>query len=315
MTQALTDLPILDAQGWRLWASVNLDPVSISEACITCLREKIAQGSLDPSRITLEILEGSNFKEQHAALESLLEMKALGVHLALDDIGSAYSSLLRLKDLPIDEIKLDQGFIRTLGDRPQDLHFVGAIQELAAGLGVDLVVEGVETEDILDAVTVMGAYFLQGYAIAKPMPLTELRTFLGRTLPHQQHPNSLLGLYAKQLVHHNALKKAIRQDPRLVDYMTLVDATSCPVHADMQRLGVDGDGLLDKLHQEYHRAIAVMDALLIASPDSDDWSEVERAREALEQAIIKIYCKHKTEDGHSVCETENPTDSIATDPF
>ncbi|MDR7927137.1 EAL domain-containing protein [Acidithiobacillus thiooxidans] len=315
LTQALADMPTVDAQDCRLWVSVNLDPVSVSEACITCLREMIAQESVDPSRISLEILEGSNFLEQQAALEHLLEMKALGVHLALDDIGSAYSSLLRLKDLPIGEIKLDQGFIRILEDRPQDLHFVGAIQELAAGLGVDLVVEGVETEDILDAVTVMGAYLLQGYAIAKPMPLAELQTFLGRTLPHQQHPNSLLGLYAKQLVHHNALKKAILQDPKLVDYMTLVDATSCSVHADIQRLVADGDGLLDKLHQEYHRAIAVMDALLIASPDSDDWSEVERAREALEQAIIKIYCKHKTEDGHSVCETENPTDPIATDHF
>jgi len=315
LTQALTDLPILDAQGWRLWASVNLDPVSVSAACIACLREMIAQGSVDPSRITLEILEGSNFGEQRTALESLLEIKALGIHLALDDVGSAYSSLLRLKDLPIDEIKLDQGFIRTLGDRPQDLHFVGAIQDLAAGLGVDLVVEGVETEDILDAVTVMGASFLQGYAIAKPMPLAELQTFLGNISSHRQHPNSLLGLYAKQLVHHNALKKAIGQDPRLVDYMTVVDATSCPVHSDMQRLCVDGDGLLDKLHQAYHRAIADMDARLIASPDSDDWTAVERAQKALEQAIMEIYRKHKTEDGHLVCETTNPTGSIATDPF
>ncbi|WP_226829022.1 EAL domain-containing protein, partial [Acidithiobacillus ferridurans] len=98
----------------------------------------------------------------------------------LDDVGSAYSSLLRLKDLPVDEIKLDQGFIRSLEQRPQDLHFVGAIQDLAAGMGVDLVVEGVETEDILDAIIVTGAQFLQGYAIAKPMPLSELQAFLQR---------------------------------------------------------------------------------------------------------------------------------------
>lgn len=315
LTQALADLPTVDAQDCRLWVSVNIDPVSISEDCITCLREMIAQGSVDPSRISLEILEGSNFLEQQAALEHLLEMKALGVHLALDDIGSAYSSLLRLKDLPIGEIKLDQGFIRTLEDRPQDLHFVGAIQDLAAGLGVDLVVEGVETEDILDAVTVMGASLLQGYAIAKPMPLAELQTFLGRTLPHQQHPNSLLGLYAKQLVHHNALEKAIRQDPKLVDYVTLVDATTCPVHAEIQHLGVDDGGLLDKLHQEYHRAIANMDTLLIASPATNDWTDVEHAQDTLEQAIIGIYCKRKTEHGHSAREIENLTGSIATDHF
>ncbi|OCX83963.1 hypothetical protein A6P08_09625 [Acidithiobacillus thiooxidans] len=293
LTQALADLPILDAQGCRLWASVNIDPVSISEDCITCLREMIAQGSVDPSRITLEILEGSNFLEQQAALEHLSEMKALGVHLALDDVGSAYSSLLRLKDLPIDEIKLDQGFIRTLGNRPQDLHFVAAIQDLAAGLGVNLVVEGVETEDILDAVTVMSVPLLQGYAIAKPMPLAELQTFLGRAPIHPSHPNSLLGLYAKQLVHHNVLKKAIHQDPRLVDYTTLLDAISCPVHADIQRLGADNVGLLDELHQEYHRAIAVLGAQMIASPATNDWTDVEHAQETLEQAIMGICCKRK----------------------
>ncbi len=306
LTQTLADLPTLDTQDCRLWVSVNIDPVSVSEGCIACLQEMIAQGSVDPSRITLEILEGSDFLEQQKALDHLLEMKALGVHLALDDVGSAYSSLLRLKDMPIDEIKLDQGFIRTLEDRPQDLHFVGAIQDLAADLGVDLVVEGVETEDILDAVTVMGASLLQGYAIAKPMPLAELRECLQNTLSYRRRPASLLGLYASQLVNHSALKKMLHQNPRLVDRMTLVDAATCPFHDDMRHLGVDDGGPLDRLHQEYHRAIAAMDALLISSPANDDWSAVERAQKALGQAIIGLYRKNKTEDGHPACEAENP---------
>ncbi|MCE5388751.1 MAG: diguanylate cyclase, partial [Acidithiobacillus sp.] len=111
MDQALADLPLLEAQGWSLWVSVNVDPHSISDACVQWVREVVAQGGIDPSRITLEILEGSDFLEQQNVLEHLLELKNLGVRLALDDIGSAYSSLLRLKDLPIDEIKLDQGFV------------------------------------------------------------------------------------------------------------------------------------------------------------------------------------------------------------
>lgn len=131
LAQSLADLSLLDAHGWSLWVSVNLDPRSVSEGCVTCLEEMIAQSTVDPSRITLEILEGDNFLEQQKALDHLREIKALGVRLALDDVGSAYSSLLRLKDLPIDEIKLDQGFIRFLEQRPQDLHFVGAIQDLA----------------------------------------------------------------------------------------------------------------------------------------------------------------------------------------
>ena len=180
LAQSLADLSLLDKQGSSLWISVNLDPRSISESCVTCLQEMIAQSTVDPSRVTLEILEGNDFLEQQNALNHLLEIKALGVRLALDDVGSAYSSLLRMKDLPIDEIKLDQGFTRSLEERPQDLHFVGAIQDLAAGMGVDLVVEGVETGDILDAIIVTGVSFLQGYAIAKPMPLAELQIFLQR---------------------------------------------------------------------------------------------------------------------------------------
>jgi diguanylate cyclase (GGDEF)-like protein/PAS domain S-box-containing protein len=292
--QTLIDLSVLDALGLSLWVSVNIDPHSVSDACVACLREMIAHGAVDPSRITLEILEGSDFLEQQAALEHLLALKAEGIRLALDDVGSAYASLLRMKDPPIDEIKLDQGFVRTLEERPQDLHFVDSIKDLAAGMGVDLVVEGVETDDILDAVMVLGVKFIQGYGIARPMPLAQLQEFLAhQSSLHRQHPTSLLGLYAAQLANHSTLKKAIRQNPRLVDYMTLVDATICPIHDDLRRLGLDDGGPLDRLHQEYHRAIAVMDAMLISSPTDDDWSAVDQAGKTLERAILEEFRKAK----------------------
>ena len=294
LDQALTDLPILEAQGWSLWVSVNVDPSSISESSTLWLREMVASGKADPSRITLEILEGSDFLEQPAALKHLLELRALGVRLALDDVGSAYSSLLRLKDLPVDEIKLDQGFIRTLEQHPQDLHFVESIQALAVGMGVDLVVEGVETDDILDAVTIMGANFLQGYAIAKPMPLSQLQAFLDPVPLHpQQQPASLLGLYATQLVNHGALKKTICYNPRLVDCATLANATICPIHVDMHRLGIPDDDPLYRLHAEYHQAIAAMNALLLSSPINGDWRVVEQAEKAFEAAILDAFQRSK----------------------
>lgn len=295
LTQALEDLSILDAQGWPLWVSVNLDPRSLSGSCITCLREILGESTVDASRITLEILEGEDFLERQTALELLLEIKALGFRLALDDVGSAYSSLLRMKELPIDEIKLDQGFVRSLEQRPQDLHFLNAIQDLANGMQVDLVVEGVETEDILDAVTVMGSTLLQGYAIARPMPFAELQAFLKHSVfPHRHRPISLLGLYATRLAQHEALKKTIIRSPRAVDYLTLADATVCSLHGDIHRLGGDNANRLDHLHREYHRAIAVMDALLLASTSGADWSAVNQAVEAFEQAIVKTYFEEKS---------------------
>ena len=295
LTQALKDISMLDAQGWPLWVSVNLNPRSLSGYCISYLREILGESTVDASRITLEILEGEDFLEHQTVLDLLLEIKALGFRLALDDVGSAYSSLLRMKDLPIDEIKLDQGFVRTLEQRPQDLHFLGAIQDLATGMKVDLVVEGVETEDILDAVTVMGSTLLQGYAIAKPMPFAELQAFLKNTIfPHRHRPLSLLGLYAARLAQHEALKKTISRSPCAVNYLTLADAAACPLHKDIQRLGCDNSDKLDHLHREYHRAIAVMDALLLATPSGADWSAVDQAVEDFEQAIVETYFEEKS---------------------
>jgi len=289
LQRALIDLSALDALGLSLWVSVNIDPRSFSEDCVTCLREMVAQGAVDPSRITLEVLEGSDFLERQEALEHLLALKAQGVRLALDDVGSAYASLLRMKELPIDEIKLDQGFVRTLEERPQDMHFVESIYDLAAGMEVDLVVEGVETDDILDAITVLGVKFLQGYGIARPMPLAQLQEFLAhQSSLHRQHPTSLLGLYATQLANYSALEKVFHQDPHLVDCKALTDPMNCPVHDALRRLGfVDGDPL-DRLHQEYHRAIAAMESLMTpSSSNRNAWSAVKQAQKDFEGAILE----------------------------
>lgn len=294
LTQALTDLSILDSQGRILWASVNLDPRSLSKSCVSCLQEVIGHSAVDPSRITLEILEEEDFLARQEALDQLLDIKKLGFRLALDDVGSAYSSLLRMKDIPIDKIKLDQGFVRTLEQRPQDLHFLDAIQGLAAGMKVELVVEGVETEDILDATTVMGASLLQGYAIAKPMPMAELQVFLQHASFRRRHrPNSLLGLYAARLAQHGALKKTIIRAPHSVDYLMLADATACPLHLDIHRLGGDETNRLDHLHGDYHRTIALMDAILKTSSTEADWSTVDQSADAFEQALIDVYWKEK----------------------
>jgi diguanylate cyclase (GGDEF)-like protein/PAS domain S-box-containing protein len=290
LLQAVTDLAVLDTQrddALALWVSVNVDPSSIDIRFVNFLQEVLSQGTVDPARITLEILEGGDFLEHNATLEVLEHLKLLGVRLALDDVGSAYSSLLRLKDLPVDEIKLDQSFIRTLGERPQDLHFVAALQDLASGLGVDLVVEGVETDEILDAMIVMDVGLIQGYGIARPMPIGELPDFLSHPpIENRSHPTCLLGLYAAHLIRHNTLKKAIRQNPTLVNRALLSDASTCPISEYLRRLGFKEDSALDDLHREYHRAIAMSDDLFIPSRRGGDWLNIERTTDNLLEAIL-----------------------------
>jgi diguanylate cyclase (GGDEF)-like protein/PAS domain S-box-containing protein len=293
LDQSLRDLEALD-QNTALSVSVNIDPRNVADASVIWLRDRIAGGGIEPKRIYLEILEGSNFDDQSFALAHLDNLKAMGICLALDDIGSAYSSLLRLKDLPIDKKNLYQGFIQNLKQKPRDLYFVQSMHALANGLGLELVVEGVETDDILDAMMMLGIPSMQGYAIAHPMPFNALRDFLLHAPSHHRtRPTSLLGLYAKQLANHNVLKKAILQNPHLIDRKTLLDACTCPIHHDLNQLHIPDGDIIHSLHQAYHHAIVGMSDLLVVTPTSDDWSTVDEAHEALQKAIITEYRKRK----------------------
>ncbi len=290
LSQALVDLAALDGLGFSLWVSVNLNARSVSAECVECLRTLIAPTRIDPSRITLEILEGDDFLERHSSIEHLIEIKKLGVHLALDDLGSAYGSLMRLKNLPFDKIKLDQDFVRTLEEQPRDLYFVNSMQDLSSSLGVTLVVEGVETEDILDAVTVAGVSLMQGYAIARPLPIKELQKFLQRpAIERSTYPQTLLGLYALHLNLHSVLEKTMRQNLRMMYYKEMVDPGACLLHRAMQHLGVLEGSLLDQRHREYHKAIAEMIHQLSASPGALNWYIMEEAKNALEKAILDAY--------------------------
>ncbi len=286
LTQALQDLARLDALGWSLWVSFNVAPESICGDCVTCLQGIIEASGFDPARITLEILESGDFLECNSALSILHDIKALGIRLALDDVGSAYASLLRLKELPIDEIKLDQGFVRTLEQRPQDLHFVRTIQDLAAELQLDLVVEGVETTDILDAMLTIKVPYLQGYGISCPLPLAQLQQFLSGHAPDTApRPASLFGLYASQMAAHAAMKRILLTNPLVLDRSALADDRQCRGHGRLSRLGHGDESVLVDLHCAYHHALgAIFSAHNIH--DAAAWQAMETAQAALSQAIL-----------------------------
>lgn len=285
LEHALIDLKELEAIGQIFWTSINVDPRSISESCILCVQDQITAAGIDPTRITLEILEGSDFSDQKEALDHLQGLKNLHIRLALDDVGSAYSSLLRIKQAPFDEIKLDQGFVRTLEERPKDLTFVRAMQELAQGLGVDLVVEGVETDDILDALAVLGVRLMQGYGIARPMPLEALKVFLEQPMEqHRAGPRSLLGLYAEHLILHDALKKSILDSRGSLGYLPIADHERCPLHQHLQRLRPPNLSRLEKLHAEYHRQLAA-----VAASSPEECTQIKELSETIKQEIVSAY--------------------------
>ncbi|MBU2768635.1 EAL domain-containing protein, partial [Acidithiobacillus ferrivorans] len=166
--------------GLDLFLSVNVTPEELNQPGFadSVFGILAANPGIPPESVVLEVLEIGEILEQGVALEHLQRLRGAGVKIALDDVGSAYASLLRLKNLPIDEIKIDQGFIRELSNKPQDLIFVESLVNLGLGMGVLITVEGVETEAHIALLREMKVDYLQGYAIARPLAAEAVAIFV-----------------------------------------------------------------------------------------------------------------------------------------
>ncbi len=292
LQRVLVDMPRLSQRFPDLWVSVNVNPQSVTEECVACLRSMLEGATISPSHLFLEILEAQDFSETAGVLATLHHLKDLGVRLAMDDVGSAYSSLLRLKELPVDKVKLDQGFIRTIDKNPRDLHFVGAVQELVSRMGLVLVVEGVESEGVLDAMKSMDIDMLQGYAISRPLPLDGIVAYLEGFVPDgRPRPTTYFGLYALTLSMHGRLSRSVRQSPTLFEASRLSEARNCPVQEALDRLEIDRDDPISALHEEYHRQMAYFVRSLMTYGTVSEVVDqgFYRSGEELLEAILSAY--------------------------
>lgn len=171
LSAGLSTIAACAASHTQLTISFYVSPcVLLQDGFLGRLLRVLASTGTDPRQIMLEVLEDDEFFSVQTARPHLHELRECGLRIALDDVGTGYSSLVRMRDLPIQVIKLDQGFVRSLQHEPEHLQFVAAMQSLARGLRAELIVEGVETEVILEMLGVMGIGAAQGYAIARPMP-------------------------------------------------------------------------------------------------------------------------------------------------
>lgn len=194
-----------DALGLSLAVSLNwecgdlFDPSTPGEIAALLERHDLAA-----RRVVIEILEDREFGSLSKARERLAVLASMGLRIALDDFGSAYASLVRLKSLAIDEIKLDQAIVMGIERRVADLFFVHGISGLAKGLSVDLIVEGVECPAVINALRTLGVRYIQGYAFAKPLPPDDLRTFLNspvaRWRPPADFAGEWMGIYALHML-------------------------------------------------------------------------------------------------------------------
>lgn len=134
-----------------------------------------------PSRLKLELTESVILENVAEMVAKMHELKALGIALSLDDFGTGYSSLSYLKQLPLDQIKIDQSFVRNISSEARDAVMVRSIIDMAQSFGLDVIAEGVETAEQLEFLRLHGCLAYQGYLFGKPVPLDEFEALIRRT--------------------------------------------------------------------------------------------------------------------------------------
>ena len=149
----------------------------------------LAQTGLPESLLWLEITETAIMQNSQQGLRVLEQLKSIGVGLCIDDFGIGYSSLSRLQQLPIDLLKVDRSFVQHIGPRGENTEIVRTIIDLAKNLKMDIVAEGVETEEQLAGLRSLGCHKIQGFYFARPM--TPEATFQFIKNRNQANANSI----------------------------------------------------------------------------------------------------------------------------
>jgi diguanylate cyclase (GGDEF)-like protein/PAS domain S-box-containing protein len=159
--------------------NVNLSPRQVTHPqFVESVAEILAATGIDGSALSLEITESVLMDDSDGTLETLRELKSLGVRLVLDDFGTGYSSLAYVRRFPIDVLKIDRAFVDALGEDAEDAAIVTAIISMGSALGVTVVAEGVEVERQATQLRALGCDLAQGFLYAKPLPAAETSELL-----------------------------------------------------------------------------------------------------------------------------------------
>lgn len=174
LTRCVIDRAVQDAANWpeNLQVSVNLSAHDLNDrAIISVIADALDRANVAPGRLQLEITESGLMNDLTTAREILTELRSMGMSIAIDDFGTGYSSLSYLDMLPLNKVKIDRSFVRDLTKDAKKLKLLRGVVHLARELGLEVVVEGVETEDQLVMISDNNcADIIQGYIFGTPMP-------------------------------------------------------------------------------------------------------------------------------------------------
>jgi diguanylate cyclase (GGDEF)-like protein len=190
LTLLVLDTGLRQVRAWRrsgleITVAVNISAANLHDPRFPReVKQLLRKWKVDPSWLELEITESSIMKDPVRGLEVLAELSEMGVGLSIDDFGTGYSSLAYLKQLPVQEIKIDKSFVLGLAADPSAAMIVRSVIDLGRNLGLSVVAEGVETEAIWHQLGDLGADLAQGFYLARPAPSEEIvRVLEGSTVP------------------------------------------------------------------------------------------------------------------------------------
>ncbi|MDH4235234.1 MAG: bifunctional diguanylate cyclase/phosphodiesterase, partial [Gallionella sp.] len=168
-----------DALTSELTLAVNVSAKQFRQAdFVAKVQGILLESGAKPSHLKLELTESTVLENVESAIAKMRELKLLGVSFSLDDFGTGYSSLQYLKRLPLDQIKIDQSFVRDIATDPNDAAIVQAIIAITDALGLKVIAEGVESEEQRIFLESRGCHAFQGYLYGKPMPLGRFEALL-----------------------------------------------------------------------------------------------------------------------------------------
>ncbi|WP_170942176.1 EAL domain-containing protein [Noviherbaspirillum denitrificans] len=150
------------------------------QTIVATVREALVASGLDANLLELELTESLVMQNPEEIIKVLHDLKDMGVHLAIDDFGTGYSSLSYLQRFPVDRLKIDQSFVRDIGNDPNDAIIARAIISLGHSLGLAVVAEGVSSEEQLAFLRDNGCDEMQGYLFSHAVPVDELKNMLER---------------------------------------------------------------------------------------------------------------------------------------
>jgi diguanylate cyclase (GGDEF)-like protein/PAS domain S-box-containing protein len=163
----------------KLILAVNVSAEQFMQSdFVAIVAAELKKALFDPSRLKLELTESVVLTDVKDVVSKMHELKALGIRLSLDDFGTGYSSLSYLKQLPLDQLKIDQSFVRDMISEPNDAVMVKTIIDMAKNFRLNVIAEGVETEAQMLFLKQMGCMSYQGYYFSKPVPIEQFENLL-----------------------------------------------------------------------------------------------------------------------------------------